>query len=372
MGAGAPILYGSASQSHENAQSAGTRRHQNEDDSPPAYTEYTSGLPQTLLATSPRYLQKPIVIPATAASLGSPFLRAYPPSLEAFQISRTEFLGVLDGLNRVAVQSPPLRALGLVGEVLGVVPLSTAQAVGFALNSASQLGKFALSKGATEAYLRKANKETFGPRGLKMEIAKLEAMARVNKLPILDATGRIRDDTRLLQPLLDMEEMQTIGAAQRWLQALGPWVAPLDLETLPAINMDTNLWGRLHTFASEHERKNSEKKILKDRSKAFDKHQKGVDKAEEKREKELAKLEKKEQKARDESRSRKADDKLRKIDEKREKAEMKHSDRMEKAAEHSRAKDKEEKAMTRVLWLIIRNVHEDSGVRGSMDAGEEY
>ncbi|KAI0905955.1 hypothetical protein F4823DRAFT_109308 [Ustulina deusta] len=352
-------------------QSAGTHRHQNQDDPPPAYTEYASGRLQTPLATSSQHLRKPIVIPATAASLGSPFLRAYPPSLEAFQISREEFLDILDGLNRVAVQSPPLRALGLVGEVLEVVPLPTAQVVGLALNSAAQLGKFALSKGATEAYLRKANKETFAPRGLKMEIAKLEAMARVNKLPILDAAGRIKGDAQLLQPLLDVEEMQTMGATQRWLQALGPWVEPLDLETLPPINMDTNLWGRMHTMASEHERKNSEKKVLKDRSKAVEKHQKGIDKAEEKRTKELAKLERKEQKARDDSHSHKVDEKLRKIDQKREKAEMKHYGRMEKAVEVSLAKDKEAKAMTKVLWLIIRNVHEDSGVRGAIDISEE-
>ncbi|KAH8158829.1 hypothetical protein CIB48_g9416 [Xylaria polymorpha] len=319
---------------------------------------------------SSQHLRKPIAIPATATTLGSPFLRAYPPSLEAFQISRGEFLAVLDGLNRVAVQSPPLRALGLVGEVLEVVPLGTVQAVGFAINATAQVGRIALSKGATELYLRKVNNEIFAPRGLKMEIAKLEAMARVNRFPILDAQGRIRDDAQLLRPLVDVQQIQTIGVAERWLQALEPWVEPLDLETLPPINMDTNLWGRLHTMASERERKNSEKKTLKDRSKAFDKHQKGVDKAEEKRAKELTKLEQDEQKARDNSRSHKVDDKVRKIDQKREKVEMKHSGRMEKVAEDSRTKDKEAKAMTKVLWLMIRNVQEDSGSRGIMDVSE--
>ncbi|KAI0438353.1 hypothetical protein F4803DRAFT_535460 [Xylaria telfairii] len=327
-------------------------------------------LEHVAIRASPQHLRKPIAIPATGTSLGSPFLRAYPPSLEAFEISREEFLDVLDGLNRVSVQSPPLRALGLVGEILEVVPLGTVQAVGFAINATAQVGRIGLSKGATELYLRKANKEIFAPRGLKMAIAKLEAMAQVNRFPILDTQGRIRDNVQLLQPLLDVPKIQTMGVAERWLQALEPWVEPLDLETLPPINTDTNLWGRLHTMASERERKNSEKKILKDRSKAYDKHQKGVDQAEERRAKELTKLARKEQKARDNSRSHKVDDKLHKIDQERGKVERKHSDRMEKVMEDSRAKDEETKAMTKVLWLMIQNVQEDSGSREIMDISE--
>ncbi|RYC62603.1 hypothetical protein CHU98_g3604 [Xylaria longipes] len=352
--------------SKHDIQSAGLHHHQNQDDPPPVYTSYTPRRPPTYPATprvrdeqrldgpSSQDLRKPIVIPATAASLGSPFLRAYPPSLEAFQISRAEFLDILDSLNRVAVQSPPVRVLGLVGEVLQVVPVATAQTVGFAINAAATVGGIALSKGATEAYLRKVNKEIFAPRGLKMEIAKLDAIARINNFPILNAEGKINDRAQLLQPLLDAQQIQTMGVAQRWLQALERWIQPLELETLPPINMDTHLLGRLHTMAS----------------KALEKHQKGLDKAEEKRAKELSKLERKEGKALDNSRSHKVDDKLRKIEQKREKVEMKHYDKMEKVAEDSRSKDKEAKAMTRVLWLVIRNVYEDSGSKGSIDISE--
>ena len=318
-------------------------------ESPPPYSQYAPTGPQ-----------------------GSPFLRAYPPSLVSFNISREEFLNILDGLNRVAVQSPPLLALGLVGQVLEVVPISTAQIVGFAVSTASQIGKYALSKGATEAYLRKVNKETFVPRGLKLEVAKLEAMAQVNKLPILDSQGKLRDDMRLLQPILNAQEMQSMGAAQRWLQALEPWVAPLDFESLPAINTDTtSLWGKLHTKASEHERKSAEKKVLKDRNKVADKHHKDVEKAEEKRTRNLAKLERKEQRALADSRGHRMDAKLQKIDERREKAERKHGERMGKADDRSTSKDKEAKAMTKVLWLMIRSVREDSGIGGSLYIEED-
>ncbi|KAJ8123820.1 hypothetical protein ONZ43_g315 [Nemania bipapillata] len=233
---------------------------------------------------------------------------------------------MLDGLNRVAVQSPPLRALALAGEIIENVPLGSAQTIGLTINAAAQLGTIALSKGATEVYLRKVNKEIFAPRGLKMEIAKLEAMARINGIPILDTAGKIRNDVKLLQPLLDAQEIQTVGATQRWLQALALWIEPLDLESLPPVNMDTNLWARIHASASERERKDTEKKILKDRTKALEKHQKAVEEAEEKRAKQLARLDKREQRVTDETIS----------------------------------KDKEARAMTKVLWLIIKNLDEGS------------
>ncbi|KAI3325832.1 hypothetical protein HD806DRAFT_491323 [Xylariaceae sp. AK1471] len=301
-------------------------------------------------------LQKPIVIPATAASLGSPFLRAYPPALEDFHIPRDHFLSLVDGLNRAIVKSPPLQVLSLVGNIVGFVPLQTAQIVGGTINAAATLGAIAISKGATEVFLRKANQETFAPRGLKIAVAKLEAVAQVTGMAILDATGKIREDVQLLDPLRDLQQMQTIGAAQRWLQCVEPWVERLDLEVPLQANMDTNLLGRLHTLASERDRKKSESKTLKDRSKAYNKQQKEVDKAEEHKMKVLSKLERAEEKARGKERSDKLDDKIRKIDQKREKAEIKHQKELGKASEDFWEKDKESKAMRKVLWLVIHNI----------------
>lgn len=269
----------------------------------------------------------------------------------------------MDSLNRMAVQSPPLKALDVAGDVIQAVPLASAQTIGLVIGTAAKIGTIALSKGATDAYLRKVNEEVFAPRGLKMEVAKLEAMARINGIPILDNAGKIRNDVKLLEPLLDAEKIQTMGAAERWLQALELWVEPLDLVALPPVNMDVNLWGRVHASASERERSNTEKKILKERNKALEKHQKGVDDAEEKRAKALAKLERIEQRALERG-SRRVDDRLRRIDQRREKVEMRHHDKIEKVDEHSRSKDKESKAMTKVLWLIIRNLHDGSGPRG--------
>lgn len=346
---------------------------QYQEDLPPAYTEQIPLYPQQQQQHQPystpfpnHHAQNPshqrnklIVIPATAPTLGSPFLRAYPPRLAARGLSRTDFLNLLDGLNRVAVKSPPLRALGLVGEVLQIVPLSAAQAAGFATNAAAQVGTYALSKGATEAYLRRANEETLAPLGLRMEVAKLDAVARVHGIPILDAEGKI---ARLLEPLVHAEEM---SAAQRWLKALGPWVEELEVQALPGVDTEAvGLWGKVHTFASERERKQSEEKILKDRGKALEKAQKQLGKAEEKRAKDLAKLERKEGKVAARGERRKTDDKLRKIEQKREKAEMKHQDKVGEVEEEKWEKDKEMKAMRKVLWLVIRDVEGGSGFGG--------
>ncbi|KAI0869551.1 hypothetical protein GGS24DRAFT_493680 [Hypoxylon argillaceum] len=376
MGFGAPIrpdstqgVARSTPFRETNTQSTGIHYHQNQDDQPPAYTEYAPARPSpspyngSTSGYNQAQLRRPIAIPATAASLGSPFLRAYPPSLESFQLSRGEFLDILDSLNRMAVQSPPLKALDVAGDVIQAVPLASAQTIGLVIGTAAKIGTIALSKGATDAYLRKVNEEVFAPRGLKMEVAKLEAMARINGIPILDNAGKIRNDVKLLEPLLDAEKIQTMGAAERWLQALELWVEPLDLVALPPVNMDVNLWGRVHASASERERSSTEKKILKERNKALEKHQKGVDDAEEKRAKALAKLERIEQRARERG-SRRVDDRLRRIDQRREKVEMRHHDKIEKVDEHSRSKDKESKAMTKVLWLIIRNLHDGSSSRG--------
>ncbi|KAI8627633.1 hypothetical protein F5Y19DRAFT_440628 [Xylariaceae sp. FL1651] len=329
-------------------------------DLPPLYTPY------------PQHLQKPIIIPATASSLGSPFLRAYPPSLEAFQISREFFIEFLDGLNRVAVKSPPLQVLGLVGDIVSFVPLATTQMVGNVVSATATLGAAAASKGAVEIYLRRANQETFAPRGLKVEVAKLEAVAKVIGIPILDATGKIPKDAQLLEPMQSGPHMQTVRLEERWLQALEPWIAHLDVDSLPLINMDTNVVGRLHTLASERERKKTENKITKDRSKAYNKQQKDAEKAEEDRAKDLAKLERDEQKARSDKRSHKLDDKLQKIDEERRKVESKYQKEMAKVAEDFTKDDKESKVMKKVLWLVIRNIDTGSGPVDNSNMRGEY
>jgi hypothetical protein len=72
-------------------------------------------------------LRQPIAIPATAANLGSHFLRTNPTELGAFNLPPSDFLSFLDELNRLLVVSPPVEVLGLAGDIVGLVPFATAQ-----------------------------------------------------------------------------------------------------------------------------------------------------------------------------------------------------------------------------------------------------
>ncbi|KAI1331894.1 hypothetical protein F5Y16DRAFT_359526 [Xylariaceae sp. FL0255] len=297
-----------------------------------------------------QHLQQLIAIPATAATLGSPFIRAYPPVLESFNISRGSFLDFLDGLNRVAVQSPPLQVLGLAGNLVGFVPLATAQIVGTAVNLAAKVGTFAASKGGTEIYLRKANKEIFGPCGLKVETAKLEAVARLAGAPILDATGSITSDAQSLDPAA-----QGGNIGQNWLRALQPWIAPLDETRLAPVDTNTNILGKLHTMASERQRAKDEKRV----GRRAGKNQKESDKAWEDLEKEMRKLGEEEDKARRKEHGRKLEKELRKIDEDRQKAERKYEEEMAKLGEDIKKKD--DKQTSKLLWLVVRNIDASDG-----------
>jgi hypothetical protein len=143
-------------------------------------------------------LTQPIAIPATTSTLGSPFLRAYPIELEAFGIPTSDFLSFLDELNRLMVVSPPVRVLGLAGNIVGFVPSATAQIVGGAVNAAATLTQYGMSKGRSELFIRESNEKLFGPRGLKVNIVKVEVVARVASIPILNADGKVAKDANFL------------------------------------------------------------------------------------------------------------------------------------------------------------------------------
>jgi hypothetical protein len=165
-------------------------------------------------------LQQPIAIPATAATLGSPFLRAYPIELESYGFSSQPFLSFIDELNRLMVVSPPVRVLGLAGDIVSLVPLATAQIVGGAVSTVATLTTIGMSKGRSELFIRESNENLFAPRGFKVNIVKLEVVAKAAGIPILDPTGKVLRDTGLLPPIEALES--DISGQQRRLVALAP------------------------------------------------------------------------------------------------------------------------------------------------------
>lgn len=295
-------------------------------------------------------LNKPIAIPATQATLGSPFLRAYPPVLLHFDIPRDIFLQFLDGLNRAAVASPPIQVLGLAGNIVSMVPLHTTQIVGGAVNAAARLGTVAVLKGRVEAHLREANREIFGPKGLKAEIAKLDALAAVAKMPILGPDGKIDKNLPLLRDFEDGEDTLTLPAQHRRVLALERWVERLEVLGLPAAERASNPISRMHASASERQRRKEEEKLGKERMKGQKEWQKESKKLEQEYNKKMRELERDEKKARRKG----DDDKLDRIEEKRERIQEKFGTRMEKGG--NAGNKGEEKLLRKICFLMITNV----------------
>lgn len=306
--------------------------------------------------SSPGKLTKAVVIPATNTALGSPFLRAYAPALSGLGISREDFLGFVDKLNRVAVASPPLQILGLAGNIVGMVPLHTAQIVGNSVNMAAKVGVAVASKGATEICLRDANKELFGPRGLKVQVAKLSAVAAITRMPILTADGKIDKKASLLQPLDDEFECATMSAQQRRINALGSYIEQLEIEDLPELGRGSNPLSRMHAAVSEKQRAKGEKKMLKERAKGQKEWTKDLEKAEKEYAKKLRELEKEESKAQGRRREKKREEDLLKVKHEREKLEAKYEKELGKVEKDRVKDDKEEEGFKKILFLIVTNL----------------
>ena len=320
--------------------------------------------PTTTASTSNRLL-KPIAIPATTSTTGSAFLRAYPPSLSSHHISQDLFLTFLDDLNRVAVQSPPLQVIGLAGNIVGFVPLATAQIVGGAVNVATMIGTQVISKGRTEVFLRSANKEIFNPRGLKVEVSRIDALAKIAGIPILTPEGKVKKGVNLLEPV-GMEEVQrtksgesAVSGQQRRLQALEPYIAHLELEGLPGIEAKANPLSKWSAGASEMSRKRGEKKMTKTRLEAAEKYHEESGKAGEKYEKDMAKQDRKVDKMLAKGKNgEKATEKMREIEKEKRKIQKDYDKETRKVEKDRRKDDKEESGMKKILWLVIRNLDE--------------
>ncbi|KAI7759890.1 hypothetical protein LZL87_010312 [Fusarium oxysporum] len=343
-------------------------------DAPPPYSSLaaTASEPAFSDASQPRILpiptlqqsthlpsEKPIAIPATSSKLGSPFLRAFPPILEGqYHLPREVFLRFLDDLNRAAVASPPVQILGMVGGIVSMIPLHTAQIVGNSVNAAATLSTYAISKSRSELCISAANKELFMPRGLKAEFAKLDAVARYAGMPVLNDEGKVKKNSMILGPLEDLSAQSSVTVQQRRLQALEPWIAPLELTPLPELHVPDNFVSKMHASTSERQRKKEEKKMTKDRAKAHEDWTEDSRKARKDYEKEMRKIEeefaKVQRKHADEPR--KLERELKKLDREREKCEKEYEKEMRKVYKDRRKDDKEEEGVRKVLWLLIRPI----------------
>lgn len=299
-------------------------------------------------------LSKPIAIPATSADLGSAFLRAYPPVLEDVNISRIEFLEFLDRLNRAIVASPGLRALSIASDAAGFVPEPTAQIVSAAAGISATVGTFAMSKIRSEMVIRQANKDIFFPRGLEVKITKLKYVAKLANMPILNEKGDIDKQSPILEPLqalAESNELRTISAQQRRLRALEMWISPLTIEELPPVANPFNVFSKVDAFVSEMERKSAEKSMLKKRVKVNDKHERASQKALSKYESSTGRFEYRVSGFGASDRHASRD--LERLEDRRLKATVKYEKDVEKAQKRYKKRDREEKSIRRIHFLVI-------------------
>jgi hypothetical protein len=222
--------------------------------------------PSTFPMPSPNH-DKLIAIPATAHKVGSPIMRAWPPVLERTGLSKADFIDFIDRLNRATVDSPPIQVLGLVGNVVGMVPLATAQIVGGAVNMGAMVAGAAVRMGHTEILLREANRDLFQPLGLKVKLAKMSAVAKMAGIPIMGLDGKFDKKSHLLPPLgYDGGSHQSIGVHQRRLMALQPYLSPLEYDGMPELEQPSNSLLRMHQAVSVRAAAKEERRMMKKRS----------------------------------------------------------------------------------------------------------
>ncbi|KXG47589.1 uncharacterized protein PGRI_014590 [Penicillium griseofulvum] len=216
-------------------------------DHPPAYTapgpSIQSNQSPPVQETPSQTNHKPIAIPAIASPSDSPFIRAYPPILRNHQLPKESFLAFLDQLNKDIAASPPLQVLDATGGILNSVPiLFPLHWIGSAVSGLANLSSQGMAKSRTDSSIKRANKDIFGPRGLRVEIAKLDALAHVAKIPILDSQGKINRQSPLFLQLQNEVSMANAGTDERQQQELSlqqrigtlqPWIAELEFEILP-------------------------------------------------------------------------------------------------------------------------------------------
>ncbi|KAJ5204284.1 uncharacterized protein N7498_005163 [Penicillium cinerascens] len=181
---------------------------------------------------------RPIAIPAIDCARESPFLRSYAPSLNEYQIPKDKFLTFLDDLNDAMTTSPPMQVLDATGGILQSVPiLFPLHWIGSVVSGLANLGGQGISKSRSDSTIRQANKDLFAPHGLKAEIAKLDALAHIAKIPILDSQGKVNKQAPILRQLAELPSAPADGSQldlqQRRIRVLQPWIAELDVDVLP-------------------------------------------------------------------------------------------------------------------------------------------
>jgi hypothetical protein len=232
--------------------------------------------------------------------------------------------------------------------------------VAFSTDLANNATMYAVSRGRTEMTLRKANEEIFKPHGLKAQVAKLEVVAYLSGMPILDAEKKVIEGSTILAPHEDVHELHTLSGQERRLKALEPWVSPLEIQQLPEMQKQTNPVNKLSVSLSEWQRGHGEKKLITGRKKAMDKHTADQQKASKRLEKDLGSVLKEENRIRQKKGQVSEADEV-KNGQKRQKAVDKYEQTLKELSIKKDKNDKEERGIKKIYFLLLSNVEDDAG-----------
>ncbi|KZT55812.1 hypothetical protein CALCODRAFT_518508 [Calocera cornea HHB12733] len=273
--------------------------HEDSADEGPDGPEYTEEEAAALWPTMPRApptargdkLPLPVAVPQLTGKYDSAFVRAYCPQLQAAGVGMQEWLDFCDGLNIAIIASPPLRVVDKAGMIIGFVPYHWCMIAGAVMQASAQTAMHVLSKTLSDKYLRRANKDYFGPRGLKVRLCRTAAMRMLigkdapdgKQNTAMHVAGRIgmgienvalrlplpfagRVIETIHAPLRPIDPRSPLGVTERRMQDLQGFVCPLDFNVPPAKSPE-DILGRMNDFVV----KLDNNKALKSQNKAAQK-----------------------------------------------------------------------------------------------------
>ncbi|RBR25558.1 uncharacterized protein FIESC28_01521 [Fusarium coffeatum] len=220
---------------------------------PPSYQETIPASPSQTTMT----LSRPILLPCSSITGGleatPPFIRAYPPVLGSYGISSSEFMAIVDSLNIAHAEPAPLKAMQLASDGVGFVPDPICQSVSLGLGLAAGTATAASAIIRSKLVLDRANRDVFGPKGLKMEIVK---------------------DGKVMQRL--SATAKSLDPLQR-LQELGPYVEALSFDVEPPTR-HSNVVDRISAKQASMKQAKKEKRKQKKEDKRLHKREEAATK----------------------------------------------------------------------------------------------
>ncbi|QPC59463.1 hypothetical protein HYE67_001694 [Fusarium culmorum] len=164
---------------------------------PPTYQEHDT---MSYISQQNAPSSRPIVLPSSSIGGGleatPPFVRAYPPVLDSYGISSSEFMAIVDAVNIALAEPAPFKAMQIAGDGLGFAPDPVCQGVSLGLGLAAGAATAATAYIRPKKVLERVNRDIFAPKGLKMEILKDEEVMR-----------RLKMTAKSIKPLQRLQEI---------------------------------------------------------------------------------------------------------------------------------------------------------------------